>query len=148
MKAISRASAGTVYKSTKFTTVITHGGINGSEDSLLIIVEIFMSPVVLITGGGILPSDVGCIENSDLLNRSHIQNLKLRLYEITSPPTSSGFCMEAVCLQILFFSCFSSSAGFDLDWFNAQDSVKCSLLSIDNLCFGFGQRGTPPCCSG
>ncbi|XP_075023850.1 coiled-coil domain-containing protein 62 isoform X2 [Calonectris borealis] len=38
---------------------------------------------------------IGCIGNGDLLKRSHIQNLKLRPYEVTSPSTPSGVCMEA-----------------------------------------------------
>lgn len=69
-----------------------------------------------------------------------MQNLKLRPYEITSPSTPSGVCMEAVCLQTHFFACFSLTDGFGLDWFNMQDLENCSLLSVDIFALVVGRE--------
>lgn len=77
--------------------------------------------------------------NGDLL-KSHVQNLKLRPCEITSPSTPSGVCMEAVGLQIHFFSCFSLTDGFGLGWLNTQDLVNCSFLSVDIFALVLGRE--------
>lgn len=49
--AVFRTAAGTVdkcCKSTKFTSMMRHEGVNGSKDSVLKMFETLMSPVVLI----------------------------------------------------------------------------------------------------
>lgn len=103
--------------------MVTHGGINGSEDSLW---DSHVSCAInTINGGDILPADVGCAESGDLLKRNHIQNLKLRLCEITSPSAPSGICM---------------ADGFGLAGFNMQDLVNCSLLSVDTFPLVLGRE--------